>query len=279
MQFYYHQTGGTIRIESFITAFDRILPNDCSFPGEMHDFWEIVCVLDGNLRVSGDDRVYDLQKNQIIFHKPMELHKFHALSPGKIFVLTFHLSGSSANRFCNRSFRLLPKQIALLYDILDALRSYPIPLVNNEHNYMSAFYDNPLYLQQAACRTELFLISLLQDNSHCLHSSNNAETSIYKATIHFMEQHLTEWITIAQMAQALSISSSCLKRIFAKYGGMSIHKYFLKQKILCACNMLAEGKRTAEIADHLNFSSPNYFSMVFKRETGQTPSEFKDSLQ
>ena len=46
-KFEFHKTERKIFIKSVITAIDAVRPKDFYFPGEMHNFWEIVCVAEG----------------------------------------------------------------------------------------------------------------------------------------------------------------------------------------------------------------------------------------
>ena len=48
-----------------------------AFSGESHDFWELLYVDRGTLRVTAGDQVWELSRGQMIFHAPGE---FHALS-------------------------------------------------------------------------------------------------------------------------------------------------------------------------------------------------------
>ena len=43
------------------------------FSGEMHDFWECVYVIDGEVCISSDERMYNLRKGDIVFHKEKDL--------------------------------------------------------------------------------------------------------------------------------------------------------------------------------------------------------------
>ena len=65
-----------INITEMYSFFERQFGKDYSFPGESHNFWECMYVEDGSVCVSGDERVYSLKSGEIIFHKPMEFHKF-----------------------------------------------------------------------------------------------------------------------------------------------------------------------------------------------------------
>ena len=49
----------------------------CSFPGESHDFWELLYVDRGELQVTAGERTCRLGRGRLIFHAPGE---FHALS-------------------------------------------------------------------------------------------------------------------------------------------------------------------------------------------------------
>ena len=51
------------------------------FPGETHDFWECLYILDGELCVSADERIYNMSQGELIFHKPLEFHKFIVNNP------------------------------------------------------------------------------------------------------------------------------------------------------------------------------------------------------
>ena len=40
----------------------------------MHNFWEIVCVLEGEVGVASANDLYTLSKGQAVIHSPMEFH-------------------------------------------------------------------------------------------------------------------------------------------------------------------------------------------------------------
>lgn len=56
--------------------------SDFSFPGESHDFWELVCVDRGEIDALAGDRRLTLKKGNILFHKPNEFH--NVLTNGKV---------------------------------------------------------------------------------------------------------------------------------------------------------------------------------------------------
>lgn len=270
-----YQINKLVSISCFVSSFEKHLEYDYIFNGEMHDFWEMLYVVRGNVCVSADERVYNLKENNIIFHKPMELHKFHANSESDIFVMSFKLNGKIANTLCDRTQALNDTQKNNLENIIQLFRKNRVETEDKYYEFIGAFDVNPLLSNQVACATELFLLSICEDKTSMITAIESTEAEIFKKCVIQMEERITEAISVEDFASKQNISVSYLKKVFAKFAGVGVHKYFIRTKITYACKLLREGKSVYEVSDMLSFSSPNYFCLAFKRETGKTPSQFK----
>ena len=264
-----------ISIVCFISAFEKHLGRNFVFSGEMHDFWEMLYVIKGNVCVSADERVYELKENDIIFHKPMELHKFHSSCESVIFVMSFKLNGELTSELCDRTQSLNENQKNNLMNLINLFKNNRVDADDLYYEFIGAFDNKPLLINQAACATELFLLSVCEDKASLITASENIDAKIFKNTVIQMEKNITESFSVQDFADLQNVSVSYLKKIFSKYAGIGVHKYFIRTKITYACKLLKDGKNIYEIADILSFSSPNYFCLAFKRETGKTPSQFK----
>lgn len=88
----------------------------------------------------------------------------------------------------------------------------------------------------------------------------------------YMNRRIYESPSIEEIAKIVGVSQAGLKRIFKKYSGLGVHKYFLKLKLKLAAKMLEDGFSVTDTAEKLCFSSQGYFTKTFKRETGILPS-------
>ena len=93
-----YEVKNQIEISAFYSLFEKHLPSDWNFEGEVHDFWECVYVIKGDIYASGDGRVYNLKSGEMIFHEPMEFHKLSLLGSSEADALIFSYSSLSVDR-------------------------------------------------------------------------------------------------------------------------------------------------------------------------------------
>lgn len=264
-----------IMVDGFISCFERSMNDNYVFAGEMHDFWELMYVEEGRLCVSADENVLTLNTNDIIFHKPMELHKFNTEGMSKIFVMSFSLSGELRKKLRNSSLTLSVPQKEMLYGIISLLRENLVVEDSDYIEFIHILEGDQMVCQQVASLCENFFLSLCRDNTPIVDHPRSFETEMFRNAVLLMDEYIYDWISAEFIAKKLNVSVSYLKKIFSKYAGLGIHKYFLKSKITIACRLLRRGMSVCEVSEKLSFSSHNYFSTVFKRETGRLPSDFR----
>ncbi len=90
---------------------------------------------------------------------------------------------------------------------------------------------------------------------------------------HYIEQHLSEPLSVPHLAARAGLSEARFKAFFKQETGVPPGEYVLRAKIEEAQRRLAGGRATVtEIAFDLGFSTSQYFATAFKRITGETPS-------
>lgn len=91
-----------------------------------------------------------------------------------------------------------------------------------------------------------------------------------------MHDNIESRLTIQDIAARVGIGYSSFRRNFKRYTGMSPAAYFQDLKLQRARDLLrTTDLPVKEISYRLNFDSPDYFSTLFRRKTGRTPSGFR----
>ena len=272
-----------LHIKKLNTVFKKHFSSDFRFNGEAHDFWECLYVIDGDVQVSADERVYALTTGDIIFHKPMELHKFSVTNNNgaTLFIFSFPMEGKLSDFFKNSVYALNHEQQHIISDLVNYLETKTAKYEENNRvddfkRFLLPAKDSCLYLQRAVCYIYLLFLSIADNSTSSAHSIKTPETELFKVSVRFMQKNVSEKLSVNDIAKHCGISVSGLKRTFAKFAGISVHKYFLNLKLNAATSLLRSGKTVSEVTDILNFSSQSYFSAAFKREIGLPPSKFKN---
>ena len=79
-------------------------------------------------------------------------------------------------------------------------------------------------------------------------------------------------LEVSELAVNLGMSKRALEYKFKQVFGAGPARVFLSYKIRLASRMLEQGMSVKEVARQSGFSEPFYFSTVFKRVTGKSPS-------
>ena len=95
----------------------------------------------------------------------------------------------------------------------------------------------------------------------------------------YIRSHLSEKLTLADVAAVFNFSPNYLSQLFGKYGDSGFVEYITETRIAAAKEMLEQGDlKVYEIAEKLGYDSSFYFSKVFKKVTGLSPREYQQSL-
>lgn len=94
--------------------------------------------------------------------------------------------------------------------------------------------------------------------------------------IGYINRHISEDLGVDSISEACYVSKYYLCRLFKKKIGVTIMEYVLQTRIAMAKELLEKQKLSVtEIGALCGFSSPSYFSRVFKEKTGSPPFEYR----
>ncbi len=112
--------------------------------------------------------------------------------------------------------------------------------------------------------------------SEHLRSPAEQTPSPVRRMLAYIERHITEPITVDRIAAEAGRSPSQAERLFCAEMGVPLYQYALDRKLTIACTLLNETSMTVkEIALSLSFADEFYFSGLFRRKIGISPSRYR----
>lgn len=98
----------------------------------------------------------------------------------------------------------------------------------------------------------------------------------WRACFQYIEEHLKEEeLSLERIASAAGYSRWHFGRMFREQTGMTVMKYVLRRRLLCAAEEIRAGKRILDAALDYGFPSHSCFSNTYRREMGYHPSLLK----
>ena len=92
----------------------------------------------------------------------------------------------------------------------------------------------------------------------------------------FIREHVGDGIDVGDVLRAVPMSRTLLERKFEAALGRSPHREILQQRIARARHLLAESEvSVAVVAELAGFGDASYLSVVFRRETGESPRAYR----
>lgn len=260
-----------LRVNEIFSYFEENFEEDFTFPGESHNFAELVCVHSGRVGITADDRAYELTEGMAVLHKPNEFHTIRSLSgtTPKVTILSF----SSVPVLSSGIFNVSREQFAILEVISSKLLK--------NINYSNA--DDSVFIHIDLDETELQVVKnlleallLMFNTSDKVKPLRTEKDKIFSSIVRYMQDNITNKVTTDDICQYTTLGRTYLKELFKQYTGMGLMHYFLLLKLKKSTEMLLSGTPVGEISEELGFSSQNYFSYAFKKEYAMTPIKYRE---
>ncbi|WNR42834.1 response regulator transcription factor [Paenibacillus roseipurpureus] len=91
----------------------------------------------------------------------------------------------------------------------------------------------------------------------------------------YVHEHYAEEIRLQELAEKLYISRNYLSNIFRNATGETFNDYVTRVRIEKAKKLILQGNLMVyEIAEAVGYKNVSYFTTLFKKQTGRSPSEF-----
>ena len=154
---------------------------------------------------------------------------------------------------------------------------------NNQMNLEEIFgKDSDVYTRAMQLESPEALGQWLKDNclkmqNVILHERQDSTKSFVKKAIEYVAEHYPDQdLSIETVCGHLNVSASYFSTVFKKETGKTFINYLTDYRMEEAAGLLLSGnEKTYIIAGRVGYADPNYFSYVFKKQYGMSPSKYK----
>ena len=233
----------------------------------------IIYCVEGRGWVTINKKRMDISPSHFVVIPAQTPHKYGALEEDPWTIYWVHFKGDIATNvvdlITNNSQNYLPY---LSYNE-NRIRLFEEICFNLEKGYT---VDNLRYVNMIFYH---FLSSLLYEEKYNQADKSNAKDPI-GLTIEMMQKKINSNLTLNNLASFANLSVSHFSSLFKSNTGFSPVEYFNHLKIQQSCQELVfTQKLIKEIADKLGFDDQYYFSRIFTRYMGISPSEYRKKNQ
>ena len=244
-----------------------------------HDFYECSLLLSGKLSYQIESVSFAEQPGDLLLigpnqlHRPLFIHGAEAYERivfwlSRPFVEKLSSAGSdlSACFFGGRdgAIRLggaVRTQITrLLFELLAATQG--------------ELFGRDVLCRSIAASLLVYLNRITQGESSLLPRAEVRISPLVQQVSDYLDAHLSETITLDEIAQTVFLSKYYLERRFKEETGASIYQMLLQKRMIRARNLMREGQPMTTIALSCGFSDYSGFYKAFRNEYGVSPREY-----
>ena len=246
----------------------------------MHSFYEILWFQEGSGIHTVDFMQYEVKPNALFFISPGQIHHFDDCN---------NYRGISIKMCSN--FLKNESNLFLKYNVFHSYDTVPYYLVNEETAQVLA--DLAQQMEEEVPLTEAFgnvdvlqsllRIFLVKIQRHGTQEGDLQVDSLrpsHQLFIKFrrmVEKEFTHMHSVQEYADSLHVAARTLNKSVNECSHMS-PLTFINERIMLEAKRLVRFSNLMikEIAFELGFDDPSYFVKTFKRQTGYSPSEFRE---
>ncbi|MBQ8371493.1 MAG: helix-turn-helix transcriptional regulator [Clostridia bacterium] len=244
----------------------RTIEDACgdSFTTHIHDTWELLFFLRGNVTYHVEGKSYKLFRGDMVLSRPFV---FHHIEPN---------DGTAYERF-NIVFdgKLIPKGIRRListetdvFGFGDNPRIYE--LFDKMEDYAKHFEGEELLRILGHLIEEVIYNIVISEGQTRGQTISNPLVS---RALAYIDENLSTVKSIEEISNSLYITKSYLHHLFDANLGVSPKHYITTKRLLLAQKMIRRGKRATEVAPLVGFDDYATFFRNYKRHFGYSPSE------
>ena len=240
----------------------------------IHDYWEILLVVDSSLTHIVNDKTYTMKSGDVCLLRPYDIHCFTFEKENKTKTLTFLIKTEYMQKILSVYSNDLYARLLSFDGIFtnkistEFLRAITPIILSMQSNML----DDATRLFQ----TKIIINRIIDNFIFSYYSLKEQSPSWLNDFVMELNSPFISFENVDALARKTPYSYSRLSRIFKKHTGRTIIEHITMSKLSFAKDELIYTDKTiSEIAQELDYLSISHFNRTFKKEMGISPREYR----
>ena len=219
-----------------------------------------------------DEEETIVHAGHMVLYRPKEPQKYEYYAEDQTEVFWVHFTGSDVTNIL-RSYGFTSDKKVFYCGVASEYRYLFRAMISELQMCRDSYAEMlEMYLRQMFIRLQRYLKnSIKTDNSRAAETVDRA--------VSYFSEHYNQPINIDKYAEGLNVSTSWFIRNFKLYTGSTPMQYILQKRICNAEALLLNTQYNInEIAQIVGYDNALYFSRMFKKTKGISPSEYRKNI-
>jgi len=229
----------------------------------------LIYCMEGSGQAEVSKKKYELHPGSFVIIPAGEQHCYSASEDNSWTIYWVHFKGSASQQLV----ATLLQKINNHHGSVE-FQSRRIGLFEDIYACLERGYGNDNLCYANICLYH-YISSFIYHDKFDLSQNRSGEDPV-ELSINYMQQNLSNLLSLEDIAASVNYSASHYSAIFRKKTGFAPIEYFNHLKVQKACQFLQYTElRIKEISDKLGIEDPYYFSRMFSKLMGVSPNQYR----
>ncbi len=239
-----------------------------------HDYYELYFLIDGTREFFIENKMFIIPQNTLVVVPPFCIHKTEG---GPYRRININISPNLLNETENEFLKKANDKIAV--KLSNEYKELITRLLSEGAKVQSVNIKSKKDYLLSLAKTIILFLSLQESVSLSLASSSYSLKYVSPEVlkiIYYLNTHYSQPITLKKLCDEFYMSKVSLCKKFKDVMNCSIMEYVMRIRLNKSKVLLRDtNKSIEEVAFECGFSSANYFGLIFKKEIGLSPLNYK----
>ena len=263
--------------------YDHRISEKKSFYFHLHDGCEIYYLVSGCVEYFVEKQIYSVGKYDIFITNHIEIHKPNILDDSNYERISIRFNPEYIKKYSKNGYDLLncfynrPNGMGNKITVTEEQLSQVVELFKQIDKVQ---HEKPPYYEIMLDNCIIRLLIILNEASGNLNvkKSDYALSGMLNDVLAYIDDNLGGDLSLAAFEKKFFVSGAHLCRMFKKMTNSTIHQYIINKRIAYARELLVTDVSVTEVMEKCGFGDFSNFIKTFKKYTGSTPGNYKQSF-